>query len=40
MELHMRDGDILMVDKSIDPKVGKVIICDKLRKDVEAFDRD
>ncbi len=22
----MRDGDILMVDKSIEPKVGKVVI--------------
>ena len=26
MEQHMRDGDILMVDKSIEPKVGKVEI--------------
>ncbi len=26
MEPHMRDGDILMVDKSIQPKVGKVVI--------------
>ena len=26
MEPHMRDGDILMVDKSIEPKVGKVAI--------------
>ena len=26
MEPHMRDGDILMVDKSIEPKVGKVVI--------------
>ena len=25
MEPHMRDGDILMVDKSIEPKVGKVV---------------
>ena len=26
MEPQMRDGDILMVDKSIEPKVGKVAI--------------
>ena len=26
MEPHMRDGDFLMVDKSIEPKVGKVVI--------------
>ena len=26
MEPHMRDGDILMVDKIIEPKVGKVVI--------------
>ena len=26
MEPHMRDGDILMVDKSIEPKAGKVVI--------------
>ena len=26
MEPHMRDGDVLMVDKSINPKVGKVVI--------------
>ena len=26
MEPHMRDGDILMVDISIEPKVGKVVI--------------
>ena len=26
MEPHIRDGDILMVDKSIEPKVGKVVI--------------
>ena len=26
MEPHMRDGDVLMVDKSIEPKVGKVVI--------------
>ena len=26
MEPHIRDGDILMVDKSIEPKVGKVMI--------------
>ena len=26
MEPHIRDGDILMVDKSIEPKVGKVAI--------------
>jgi phage repressor protein C with HTH and peptisase S24 domain len=26
MEPHMRDGDVLMVDKSIEPKVCKVII--------------
>ena len=25
MEPHMRDGDVLMVDKSIEPKVGKVV---------------
>ena len=25
-EPHMRDGDVLMVDKSIEPKVGKVVI--------------
>ena len=25
MEPHMRDGDLLMVDRSIEPKVGKVI---------------
>ena len=25
MEPHMRDGDILIVDKSIEPKVGKVV---------------
>ena len=24
----MRDGDFLMVDKSIDPKVGKVVIAE------------
>ena len=26
MEPHMRDGDILMADKSIEPKVSKVVI--------------
>ena len=26
MEPHMRDGDVLMVNKSIEPKVGKVVI--------------
>ena len=26
MEPHMRDGDVLVVDKSIEPKVGKVVI--------------
>ena len=26
MEPHMRDGDVLMVDRSIEPKVGKVVI--------------
>ena len=26
MEPYMRDGDVLMVDKSIEPKVGKVVI--------------
>ena len=26
MEPHMRDDDVLMVDKSIEPKVGKVVI--------------
>ena len=26
MEPNMRDGDILMVDKSIETKVGKVVI--------------
>ena len=26
MEPYMRDGDVLMVDKSIEPKVGKVIV--------------
>ena len=26
MEQHMRDGDILMVYKSIEPKVGNVVI--------------
>ena len=26
MEPHMRNGDVLMVDKSIEPKVGKVVI--------------
>ena len=26
MEPHMRDGDILMVDKNIETKVGKVVI--------------
>ena len=26
MEPHMRDGDVLMVDKSIEPKVGKMVI--------------
>ena len=26
MEPHIRDGDVLMVDKSIEPKVGKVVI--------------
>ena len=26
MEPHMRDGDILMVDKSIEPKFVKVVI--------------
>ena len=26
MEPHMRDGDILVVDKSIEPKAGKVVI--------------
>ena len=25
MEPHMRDGDVLMLDKTIEPKVGKVI---------------
>ena len=25
MEPHMRDGDVLMVDKSIEPKVSKVV---------------
>ena len=26
MEPHTRDGDILMANKSIEPKVGKVVI--------------
>ena len=26
MEPHMRNGGVLMVDKSIEPKVGKVVI--------------
>ena len=26
MEPHMRDGDVLVVDKSIEPKAGKVVI--------------
>ena len=26
MEPYMRDGDVLMVDKSIEPKAGKVVI--------------
>ena len=26
MEPHMRDGDVLMVDKSIEPKAGKIVI--------------
>ena len=26
IEPHMRDGDVLMVDKSIEPKAGKVVI--------------
>ena len=26
MEPHMRDGDVQMVDKSIEPKAGKVVI--------------
>ena len=26
MEPNMRDGDILMVDKSIETKIGKVVI--------------
>ena len=26
MEPHMRDGDILMADKSIEPKISKVVI--------------
>ena len=26
MEPHMRDGDVLMVDKSIEPKAGKVVV--------------
>ena len=26
MEPHMRNGDVLMVDRSIEPKVGKVVI--------------
>ena len=26
MEQHMRDGDVLMVDKSIRPKFGKGVI--------------
>ena len=26
MEPHMRNGDVLVVDKSIEPKVGKVVI--------------
>jgi len=26
MEPHMREGDISMVDKSIEPKAGKVVI--------------
>ena len=26
MEPHMHDGDIMMVDKSIETKVGKVVI--------------
>ena len=26
MEPHMRDGDILMADKSIEPKFSKVVI--------------
>ena len=26
MEPHMRDGDVLMVDKSTEPKAGKVVI--------------
>jgi len=26
MEPHMRDGDVLMLDRSTEPKVGKVVI--------------
>ena len=26
MEPHIRDGDVLVVDKSIEPKVGKIVI--------------
>ena len=26
LEPHMRDGDISMIDKSIEPKVGKLVI--------------
>ena len=26
MEPHMRDGDVLMVDRSIEPKAGKIVI--------------
>ena len=26
MEPHMRDGDVLMVDKSMEPKVAKMVV--------------
>ena len=40
MEPHMRDGDILMVDKSIEPKVWQGgDCCDQLRDDGEEIVR-
>ena len=42
MEPHMRDGDILMADKSIEPKVGKVVIaainCEVMVKRLSKVD--
>ena len=42
MEPHMRDGDILMADKSIEPKVGKVVIaainCEVMVKRLSEVD--